>query len=89
MIVWECLAKCKDDYILSFAGQTWTYIVFRYMSDEFVYKGLPSANLHQSYDGTMVIEETVEMVEIDSEQPTFEFDGTQVTIRIFVHNPRF
>lgn len=47
------------------------------MSDEFVYKGLPSSALGQSYDETMVIEETVEM-EIESEPQTLEINDQQV-----------
>jgi len=48
------------------------------LSDEFVYKGLPSSNLGQSYDETMVIEETVEM-EIECEPQTLDINDQQVT----------
>ncbi|XP_053391887.1 biorientation of chromosomes in cell division protein 1-like 1 [Mercenaria mercenaria] len=76
----ELKAELKEQKVMERKSRRQRIRNKRYMSDEFVYKGLPNTHLSESYDETMVIEETVEMVEIDSEQQTFEFDGSQVEL---------
>ena len=57
-------------------------IITRYLSDEFtsIYKSDSQPNLNQSYDETMVIEETVETVDIDSELQMVDVSTEQVSL---------
>ena len=54
----------------------------RYLSDEFtsIYKSDNQPHLSQSYDDTMVVEETVEMVDIDSELQMVDVSTEQVSL---------
>ena len=57
-------------------------MITRYLSDEFtsIYKSDSQPNLNQSYDETMVIEETVETVNIDSELQMVDVSTEQVSL---------
>lgn len=56
--------------------------ISRYLSDEYVYKPKDQPHLSQSYDQTMLIEETVEMVDINSELQMVDVSTEQEQVSV-------